>query len=101
MSEESTDKIKEHMGATWEQSERNQDPVQLWSAFKTTHTAFNTGSKFFDQSTLKKGYHDMKMIQGETLMNLKTRMTTALKAMESIGCVFLMTKNKPRTILTS
>ena len=29
MSEESTDKIKEHMGATWEQSERNQDPVQL------------------------------------------------------------------------
>jgi len=51
MSEESTDKIKEHMGATWEQSERNQDPVQLWSAIKTTHTAFNSGSKFFDQST--------------------------------------------------
>jgi len=79
MSEESTDKIKEHMGATWEQSERNQDPVQLWSAIKTTHTAVNTGSKFFDQSTLKKGYHDMKMIQGETLVNLKTRMTTALR----------------------
>ena len=79
MSEESNDKIKVHMGAAWEQSERNQDPVQWWSAIKTTHTAFNTESKFFDQSTLKKGYHDMKMIQGETLVNLKTRMTTALR----------------------
>jgi len=32
MSEESTDKIKEHMGATWEQSERNQDPVHSGSS---------------------------------------------------------------------
>ena len=32
MSEESVDKIKEHMGDLWEQSERDQDPVALWKS---------------------------------------------------------------------
>jgi len=36
MSEESVDKINEHMGDRWEQSERDQDPIALWKSIKVT-----------------------------------------------------------------
>ena len=87
MSEESVEKIKEQLGDLWEQSERDQDPVALWKTIKVTHTAYNTGALFFDQSSLNKGYNEIKMLRGETLISLKTRMTTALKATESLGMI--------------
>jgi len=84
MSEESTDKVKEHLGVHWESCERDQDPVELWKAIKCTHTAYSTGNPFTDKQALRQGYNDMKMFSGETLINLKLRITTALRAMESL-----------------
>jgi len=85
MSEESTDKVKEHLAEEWETSEAQQDPVELWKAIKLTHTAYSTGNPFTDKQQLRQAYSDMKMHAGETLLNLKLRFTTALRAMEAVG----------------
>ena len=61
MSEESTDKIREHLGSNWDESERDQDPVQLWKAIRATHTAFLTGNPLQDRQQLRQSYADMKM----------------------------------------
>ena len=81
MSEESTDKIKEYLAGEWEESEKTQDPVALWQAIKFTHTAYSTGNPFTDKQQLRQAYSEMRMHSGETLMNLKLRFTTAIRAM--------------------
>lgn len=85
MSEESVDKIKEYLGSRWEDSERDQDPVQLWDAIKKTHTAYSTGNPYMDKQSVRQSYSDMKMHPAETLVNMKLRFTTAIRAMESLG----------------
>jgi hypothetical protein len=59
MSEESTDKVKEHLGVHWESCERDQDPVELWKAIKCTHTAYSNGNPFNGKQALRQGYNDM------------------------------------------
>ena len=85
LSEESLDKLKEHLGARWEFSEEEQDPVALWKALKDTHTAYTTGNPFQDEHALRQAYSEMRMQHGETIVNLKLRFTTAIRAMASIG----------------
>jgi len=85
MSEESTNKIREHLKEEWEESERQQDPVSLWRAIKLTHTAYSTGNPFTDKQQLRQAYSEMKMYPTETLLNLKLRFTTALRAMEAVN----------------
>ena len=85
MSEESTDKVKEHLAEEWDESEKLQDPVELWKAIKLTHTAYSTRNPFQDKQQLRQAYADMKMHSGETLLNMKVRFTTAIRAIESVG----------------
>ena len=68
ISETSLTKIKELAGASWEDKERAQDPVELWASLKETHTAYSTGNPHVDQQALRQSYADLKMFTGETLI---------------------------------
>lgn len=81
LSEKSTDKVREHLAEKWEEQEKHQDPVQLWTAIKTTHITYSTGNPFLDKQSLRQRYAELKMLPGWTLLKLKTEMTALLKSM--------------------
>jgi len=67
MSNESRDKIKQHMGLKeWAESEKNQNPVVLWEMIKNTHSARNTGNLHEEHLFARNVNYNIKMEPKET-----------------------------------
>jgi len=85
LSTESLDAVKQHMLEKWATLEASQDPLQLWTAIKATHTTYSTGIKEVDEAKARRAYASLRQCNTESLTAFKDRMEIYVRSMESLG----------------
>jgi len=85
LSSESLDAVKQHLLDRLVTLEASQDPLQLWTAIKATHTTYSSGIKEVDEAKARKAYASLRQYKGETLTSFKDRMVVYVRSMESLG----------------
>lgn len=85
LSIESMQKIKEHFGDQWVQSEMRHDPLELWRAIKKTHTAYNVGINPLDIQVARDKYNKIRMYPNEGPIELNERLEIALNAIKALN----------------
>ena len=85
LSSESLDAVKQHLLDKWATLESSQDPLQLWTAIKATHTTYSSGIKEVDEAKARKAYAGLRQYKAESLTSFKDRMEVYVRSMESLG----------------
>jgi len=85
LSSESLDAVKQHMLDRWATLEISQDPLQLWTAIKATHTTYSSGIKEVDEAKARRAYASLRQFKTESLTAFKDRMEIYVRSMESLG----------------